>query len=169
MASTPKSPRAVSALLSPSLTPAKAAPLPPCTWTFQEEGGISVPLPAMLPYFYLLTRLLAAGSKQSETVCPPPTHTHPMRPRFQNTSGSPEEEKGTTQAVSLNSHFCLPEQEDHQARFSLPARQPGNSLQAVDWGKCRPLLIQLSSRRDGFLVLSVSRSLKTIVAYSLSF
>lgn len=170
MASTPKSPRAVSALLSPSLTPAKAAPLSPCTWTFQEEGGLSVPLPAMLPYFYLLTRLLAAGSKQSETVCPhPPPHTHPMRPRFQSTSGSLEEEKGTAQAVSPNSHFCLPEQEDHQARFSLPARQPGNSLQAVDWGKCGPPLIHLSPLRDGLLVLSVSRSLKTIAAYTLSF
>lgn len=111
-------------------------------------------------------QLVLNSLKQS---APTPPHTHPMRPRFQSTSGSLEEEKGTAQAVSPNSHFCLPEQEDHQARFSLPARQPGNSLQAVDWGKCGPPLIHLSPLRDGLLVLSVSRSLKTIVAYTLSF
>lgn len=76
-----------------------------------------------------------------------------------------------TQAVSLNSHFCLLEQEDHQAllRFSFPAWQPRNSLQDVGCVKCGTHLIDLSSLRDGFLVPSVFLSLKTIVAYTLLF
>lgn len=109
--------------------PAKAKPLFPWTYTFQEEWSLSLSHPGYKPYFYLLTRPFAAASKQSATLHP---YAHSMRPRFQNTSESLEEEKEKTKAVSLNSHLCLLEREDHRAllRCSLPVLHPGNCLQA---------------------------------------
>lgn len=116
------------------------------------------------PYFYLLTRLLAAISKPS-AVGPCPLGRCHVRPRFQSVPGSLEEEKEKTDSVSPNSHFCLLGQEGHQALLGSPSQPCSlDAPQAVDCVMCGTH--PFTSLRGSHSVLPFKKCLKNLICFS---